>query len=109
MNNLESTIKRYLPGIIAFRHAMHAYPELAYEEHETSARIESELRKIPGLEIQKGIAKTGIVATLNREKTGRCIALRADIDALPIAEKTGLEYSSTRSGLMHAADAAQGR
>lgn len=102
MNQIETSVRDILPSITALRHDLHACPELGYEEHETGRRVLSELEKLPGLRIRAGVAKTGIVATLNADRPGRCIALRADLDALPITEATGLPYASRNPGRMHA-------
>lgn len=72
---------------------LHQHPELAYQEFETSQYIRQHLEKLPGLEIHS-IAKTGIKAVLHGGKPGPTVAIRADIDALPIQEETGLEYAS---------------
>ncbi|MCH8253315.1 MAG: amidohydrolase [Planctomycetes bacterium] len=102
MSDFDVAIREMLPELIAFRHEMHRNPELAYEETETAARIERELNGIPGLEIRTGVAKTGIVATLNGDRDGRCVLLRGDMDALPIQEANTFDYRSRRDGLMHA-------
>lgn len=72
---------------------LHQHPELAYQEFETSQYIREHLEKLPGLEIES-IAKTGIKAILYGEKSGPTVAIRADIDALPMKEETGLDYAS---------------
>ncbi len=86
--------------IIATRRYLHARPETGFEEHQTASFIADRLRKA-GLDVQTGIAETGIVATLKGGKPGRRLAIRADIDGLPIDELTGLEFAST-NGVMHA-------
>ncbi len=86
--------------IVAMRRYLHARPETGFEEHRTASYIADRLRKA-GLEVQTGIAETGIVATLKGGKPGRRLAIRADIDGLPIDELTGLEFAST-NGVMHA-------
>jgi hippurate hydrolase len=89
------------------RRHVHQYPELAYQEIKTSEFIGKKLRELK-IPFQTGYARTGIVATVKPHgkaglKTNMpCIALRADMDALPVQEKTGLEYASQRPGLMHA-------
>ncbi|MDB4895971.1 MAG: N-acyl-L-amino acid amidohydrolase [Firmicutes bacterium] len=86
----------------ACRRHLHAYPELSYQERETSEFIAAELRKI-GYQPQTGIGGFGIKVVLQGGKgPGRTIALRADIDALPIQEQTGLPFASRKEGLMHA-------
>lgn len=91
-----------LPELISLRRTLHAYPELSFQEYETSRLLRERLNSIPGLEVTPGFADTGIVATLNRHKPGPCIAFRADMDALPIQEQSGKLYSSKRDGIMHA-------
>ena len=102
MSDFDVVIREMLPELIAFRHEMHRNPELAYDETETAARIERVLIGIPGLEIRTGVAKTGIVATLNGDRDGRCVLLRGDMDALPIQEANTFDYRSRRDGVMHA-------
>ena len=103
MNKEVSRIyKKYEQQLIQIRHDIHAYPEPAFEEFETAKKVCSVLERIPGIEIQKGIATTGVVATLGAHLSGPCIALRADMDCLPIREVSGLPYASTREGYMHA-------
>ena len=97
-----SAIRRFEPELIALRRDLHAHPELGFEEFRTSAIVAERLRSW-GLEVHDGIAGTGVVATLRGRRPGnRSIALRADMDALRIHEKTGLPYRSTSPGRMHA-------
>ena len=79
---------------------LHAHPELAYTEHRTAAVVARALTEL-GLTPRTGIGGTGVVADIERG-AGKVIALRADMDALPITEQTGLEYSSLHDGVMHA-------
>ncbi len=88
--------------IIAFRRELHQNPELSYEELETSKRIIRELEKLPLDEIRTNVGGYGVVGVLRGKEEGKTILLRADIDALPITEQTGLEYSSQNPGVMHA-------
>ena len=85
----------------ATRRRLHRVPELGYEEHETAAIIRGELKRI-GLDFAEGPpdAPTATVAVVGDR--GPCVMLRGDIDALPITEKTGVEYASERPGVMHA-------
>jgi hippurate hydrolase len=96
-----------LPGIaamqdemIAIRHSIHAHPELGFEEFATSERVAQCLTRW-GFEVSTGVGKTGVVATLKNGE-GRSIGLRADMDALPIQETSGLPYASRIDGVMHA-------
>jgi amidohydrolase len=98
----EPHINDVLPGVAEFRRELHAYPELAFKEHETAARIRAKLAQLPALKVLPPYIETDVVAVLNEDRPGPCIALRADIDALPIEEETGVPYRSTRPGLMHA-------
>ena len=84
----------------SWRHHLHQHPELAYEEHQTSTYIANLLESF-GYQPTIGLGKTGVVATLDRGD-GPAIGLRADMDALPIFEKTGLSYASKHEGKMHA-------
>lgn len=86
--------------IISTRRYLHARPEIGFEEAETSAYIANRLRAA-GLEVHEGLGKTGIVATLKGGRPGRTLAIRADIDGLPIDELTGLDFAS-KNGRMHA-------
>ncbi|MFN7050937.1 MAG: amidohydrolase, partial [Gemmobacter sp.] len=85
-----------------WRRHLHQNPELEFECHETAAFIAARLREIGVDELHEGIAKTGIVAIINGQGNGPTIGLRADMDALPIAELTGAEYASQVPGKMHA-------
>jgi amidohydrolase len=87
--------------LIQLRRRFHAEPELAFEEHKTSAFIADYLKKL-GLKVQTGIAKTGVAAVLEGALPGNVTALRADIDALPVTEENKSEYKSKADGKMHA-------
>lgn len=91
-----------LPAVIALRHALHAHPELSRQEHGTARLVRETLSRIEGLQVRPPLIETDVVAVLNGDREGRCIALRADLDALPIAEQTGAAYQSTVPGVMHA-------
>ncbi len=99
--SLREHIQEILPEIVALRHDLHQHPEIRFEEHWTSDRIARFLQE-NGIAHTRGHAKgTGIVAEVAGEGSA-CIVLRADIDALEIAEKTGLPYASTIPDRMHA-------
>ncbi|EQB8709351.1 M20 aminoacylase family protein [Klebsiella aerogenes] len=85
---------------IGWRRDFHAHPELGYQEQETSRRVAGLLASF-GLQVHVGLAGTGVVATLENGP-GPVIGLRADMDALPIAEQGTVEYRSRRAGVMHA-------
>jgi amidohydrolase len=92
---------RLTPELVDLRKALHQHPELAFEEHETAKAVSGFLAKF-GLPIRTGIGKTGVVAVLEGSRPGRTIGIRADMDALPIHEETGLPFASMIPGKMHA-------
>ena len=99
IKHLASTIH---PQLISWRRHLHAHPELSFEEHETMEFISNVLTEL-GISNKKGIAGTGVVATIiGRNPNSRTIALRSDHDALPIIEKNEVEYASKNHGKMHA-------
>ncbi|MBP1870925.1 hippurate hydrolase [Ensifer adhaerens] len=98
---LSSSIDNAMPDLVAIRHDLHAHPELGLEETRTSAFIARHLAEL-GYEVTTGLSKTGVVGTLRNGSGSRSIGIRADIDALPILEETGLGYASKTPGLMHA-------
>src|SRR5437016_11202806 len=91
----------------AWRHDIHAHPETAFEERRT-ADIVARLLESFGIAVERGVATTGVIGTLAGSKPGggsscvRTIALRADMDALHVHEKTGVPHASTHAGRMHA-------
>ena len=93
--------KQDIAQAVELRRFFHAHPELKFEEHQTAARVADELRRL-GYEVTEGVVGTGVIGMLDTGRPGKTIALRADMDALPIVEQTGAEYSSTKPGLMHA-------
>ena len=92
---------RLAPRLTHLRKTLHQHPELAFEEHET-ARAVAEFLQGLGLSVKTGVGKTGVVATLQGARPGRTIGIRADMDALPIHEQTGLAFASKLPGKMHA-------
>ncbi|MFO1175419.1 MAG: M20 aminoacylase family protein [Paracoccaceae bacterium] len=90
------------PEMKEWRQWLHRHPELAFDLPKTAAYVAERLREIGVDEIHEGIAQTGIVAIINGQGEGPTIGLRADMDALPIAELTGADYVSTHPGKMHA-------
>ncbi|GAA6162800.1 M20 aminoacylase family protein [Pelagimonas sp. KU-00592-HH] len=90
--------------ITGWRRHLHANPELMYDVHETAAFVESRLKEFGVDEIVPGVGRTGVVGVIKgrSDASGRVIGLRADMDALPIEEATGLDYASTVPGKMHA-------
>jgi len=100
-DNIEKGIASFLDEIIALRHDLHRYPELAFQERRTS-KIVASLLSSWGYEVTTGVGGTGVVATLRGGDGGRRIGIRADMDALPIEEATDLPYASDNPGVMHA-------
>ncbi|WP_065376040.1 M20 aminoacylase family protein [Ensifer adhaerens] len=98
---VERGLAAFLDEIVAVRRDLHQHPELAFQEKRTSGLV-ADLLASWGYEVSRGIAGTGIVATLRRGQGGKAIGLRADMDALPIDEATGLAYASRHKGVMHA-------
>ncbi len=96
-----SLSKKILPDIIKIRRALHERPELAFEEVATGKFIASELTRL-GIKVRRGIGKTGLVGILNDSGKSGVVGLRADMDALPITEETGLSFASRNKGVMHA-------
>jgi hippurate hydrolase len=94
-------IAETLPEMLALRHRIHAQPELAYEEFATSDLVTEQLQAW-GYSIHRGLGGTGVVATLKKGNGSKSIGVRADMDALPIHETTGLPYASQIAGKMHA-------
>ncbi|MBI5123643.1 amidohydrolase [Candidatus Roizmanbacteria bacterium] len=88
-------------GLFSLRHHLHKNPELAMDEKNTSDLIAKKLEEL-GIKVHKKIGKTGLVGILKSGKSNKAIALRADMDALPIQEETNLEYQSINKGVMHA-------
>jgi IAA-amino acid hydrolase len=98
--DLLSQAKTIEPWIVEIRRRLHQTPELLYELHETTKIVQSELEKLQ-ISFQSGIAETGVVASIGNGN-GKCIALRADMDALPIHEEADVEFKSKNEGKMHA-------
>ena len=90
--------------IAEWRQDIHQYPEILFETQRTSALVKDKLIEFGCNQVIDGIGKTGVVGVINGKtnRTGKVIGLRADMDALPINEETGLEYSSKIPGAMHA-------
>lgn len=97
------SIKKFHQELTALRRDLHANPEMGFKEMRTSGIVAGALEAL-GIEVHRGIGQTGVVGVIRGKKSdsGRMIGLRADMDALPIIEETGLDHCSTTSGLMHA-------
>jgi hippurate hydrolase len=93
-----------LPEITEWRRDIHAHPEILFETHRTSALVAEKLREFGCDEVTEGIGRTGVVGVIKgrADNSGKTIGLRADMDALPILEDTGLDYASKTPGAMHA-------
>lgn len=94
--------KEYFTNVVDIRRYLHANPELSFEEHETAKYVGQQLKDL-GLEVEEGVADTGLVAYVKgKNPDKKVIALRADMDALPIVEANDVSYKSTKEGVMHA-------
>jgi amidohydrolase len=100
-NKIKQLAKEYFPEIQAVRQHLHAHPELSFEEHKTAAYLIEQLEKA-GLSIDQRWVETGFSVVIDSGKPGASIALRADMDALPIQEKNEVSYRSNNDGVMHA-------
>jgi hippurate hydrolase len=99
---IKELAKQYAPEFIAIRHHLHSHPELSFQEFETSLFIQNKLDEF-GVSYTSGVAGTGIVATIKgKNPSSKTIALRADMDALPIVEANNVPYKSQHTGVMHA-------
>lgn len=101
MNHWRLAADVLLPDMIELRRAIHAEPELGLDTPLTTRKTKDALKGLP-LEIREGGATTGFVAVLHGSKPGRSVLLRADMDALPLSEETGLPFSSRHDRVMHA-------
>jgi hippurate hydrolase len=101
MTYLADALRARVGEFIALRRDIHRHPELAFEEHRTAALVADKLEGW-GYAVERGVGGTGVVGTLKRGHGTRRLGLRADMDALPIAEASGVEWASQRPGLMHA-------
>src|SRR3989440_856835 len=103
-DHLKSDIDELVPDLVALRRDLHEHPELAFEEVRTSGIVAQRLHAL-GLEVRTGVAKTGVVGLLRGEASkpgAKTIAIRADMDALPVHELNEVDYRSTVDGKMHA-------
>ncbi len=89
-----AAVEKITPRLVEIRHDLHQNPELGNEERRTAEVIARELRRL-GLEVETGVAKTGVIGVLRGAKPGRVVAVRADMDALPVTEATDLPFKST--------------
>lgn len=101
MQTLHDRIRSVLPDIVRLRRELHTCPELAFEEHLTAKTLRTFLGGIPDIVVEEHVAGTGIIVSLGPTE-GPVVALRADMDALPIEERTGAPHASKHPGVMHA-------
>jgi len=101
---IDSRLDPHLADITAWRRDFHQHPELQYDVHRTAGLVAERLRSFGVDEVVEAVGRTGVVGVIkgNSTSSGRCVGLRADMDALPIVEDTQLDYASTVSGRMHA-------
>jgi len=104
LHAVKNRFAEMLPEITAWRHDLHAHPEILFETHRTSAIVAEKLKEFGCDEVVTGIGRTGVVAVIEGKKntSGKVIGLRADMDALPMQEQTDLSYKSKTDGAMHA-------
>ena len=101
MTGIDTLLDLTYPRILEHWKWLHAHPELSGHEEQTAAYVARQLREL-GLDPVEGVGGFGVTALIQGAKPGKCLALRADMDALPITENTGLPFSSTNPGVMHA-------
>ena len=101
MKQAQALLKEYEQTMLSHWKWLHAHPELSGQEAQTAAYVAQQLRGM-GLEPQEGVGGHGVVALIQGGKPGKCLALRADMDALPITEQTGVPFASQNPGVMHA-------
>lgn len=101
LSQIKSIVEAILPRLIEIRRHLHSHPELSGQEYKTAAYVAGVLSSC-GLRVQELVGKTGVVAELPGQDDPRILAIRADMDALPIAERVDLPFASNQSGIMHA-------
>ncbi|EDX80570.1 MAG: amidohydrolase [Brevundimonas mediterranea] len=95
--SVDAAVQRVTPQVVDWRRDFHQHPELGFAETRSAAVIADHLRSL-GLEVRTGVGKTGVIGVLRGARPGRVVALRADMDALPVQEATGLAFASTATG-----------
>jgi amidohydrolase len=101
ISRIHQLADKYYDEMVRLRRQIHSNPETAFEEFATSALVAETLEKA-GVDVKRGVAKTGVVGSLKGKSNGKAVALRSDMDALPIQEATGLPFASKNPGKMHA-------
>ncbi len=102
--DIDAIIESLMPSVIEWRHDIHQHPELSNREHRTAAKVAEHLRSLGLDRIETGIAHTGVVGTLVGGRPGPVVALRADMDGLPVKEMTGLPFASEAIGEYNGAE-----
>jgi len=97
LSRVEAAVEAETPKVVAWRRDLHQNPELGFSETRTAAMVAEHLRGL-GLEVRTEVGRTGVVGVLRGGRPGRTVALRADMDALPVLEATGLAFASTATG-----------
>ena len=98
---IKEKVNEITPQVVTWRRHFHTYPEISGEEKETSLYIQEELKKL-GIPFETGFFGTAVLGTIKGDQPGKTVALRADMDALPVTEQTGLPFASKNKGKMHA-------
>jgi amidohydrolase len=101
-DRVEQLSREAMPSVLEWRRDFHAHPELGNREQRTAAKVAERLRAMGVDELKTGVAHHGVVALIRGRRAGPTVALRADMDALPIVEQTGLPFASQNPGVMHA-------
>jgi amidohydrolase len=102
LSRIQEIAEHLTPRLIEIRRHLHSHPELSGQEHQTAAFVSGVLSS-SGLQVQEGIGRTGVIAELpGQERDHRCLAIRTDMDALPIQEMTAVDFASRNPGIMHA-------
>ncbi len=101
LTRIKDVAETLRPRLIEIRRHIHSHPELSGQEHQTAAYVAGVLSSC-GVVVQQGVGKTGVIGELVGRTDDRLVAIRTDMDALPITERTRLEYASCQSGVMHA-------
>ena len=99
---IDELLSTVLPEMIGLRRKLHQQPERTWHEEQTAETIATELESIEGIQVQRRVGRLGVVGNLKGDLEGPVIALRADMDALPIHEQSELPYKSRHEGCMHA-------
>jgi amidohydrolase len=101
LTRIKDLAEALAPRLIEIRRHIHSHPELSGQEHQTAAYVAGVLSSC-GIVVQEAIGKTGVIGELVGRTDDRLVAIRTDMDALPITERTRLEFASRQQGIMHA-------